>query len=43
MLEMKKINFYIYFSISCFDTLDDFFFPFKKAWGNKFQLTFYVY
>lgn len=25
MLEMRKIHFYIYFSISCFDTFDFFF------------------
>lgn len=25
MLEMKKINFYIHFSISCFDTFEVFF------------------
>lgn len=41
MLEMKKIYFYIHFSISCFDTFD--FFPFKKAWGSKFQLILSIY
>lgn len=30
MLEMRKVHFYIYFSISCFDTFDFFFFLLKR-------------